>query len=171
MPSLTFILAGLLALVIAAGAGYYKGDTDGDNNRAVKDQKQFDATNAQIAQNKAIAASDLAKIVAANMLLEQQRDILKTQLEKDHAKAQSVTDDLRQQLATRSLSFRTAEIAGCGSGSGAAPGTATGPGVSAATVIVQLPDKVTSDLRLLALDADRLRDNYTLCYADDQQVK
>jgi hypothetical protein len=50
---------------------------------------------------------------------------------------------------------------GCGGRAGSAEGNAAGADGPA---VVQLPDAVAGDLRQLAFEADRLKDEYATCY-------
>jgi len=78
---------------------------------------------------------------------------------------QKVIDDLRRDLATRGLRFPApVESARCGGGSGSPQSGETQTARADATTIVDLPRKISDDLRQLTFDADQLRVEYQRCY-------
>lgn len=162
------IIGALIALMAVGAAGLAEGRHIGLVEQSQTDQKQFDAINAGLTAQKAQAAKLLADTNSENMAILKQRTDLQTQLEKAHVAAQIATDSLRTQLAGSSLRFASPESTGSGASGGSAKATGQSADSPAATAVIQLPDKITSDLRQLAYDADALKDSYTACYADDQ---
>lgn len=161
----------LLALFIAlaaaiAGAGY-EGHKFGVDQQKAADQGQFDAFNKQVDANKAQAAALLAKANADILAAITERDQAKHQLEVTYAQAQQATDTLRTQFASQRLRF-TIPTPAAGNGGGGTDGTAPDANRPAGPTVVQLPDQISSDLWQLAYDADKLKDAYAACYADDQ---
>lgn len=164
-----YFAAGFAILIaLACAASGYEGNRIGKDTQAVADQSQFDKYNQQIASQKVQAAAILADANAANAKLAADRDTLKTQLGAAHAAAEIATNSLRTQLAGSSLRFAAGEDSGCGAGGSGTKAAGASADSSAASAVIQLPAKVTSDLRQLAFDADELKNNYAACLADDQ---
>ena len=171
MPNPWFILGGVLLVLALCAGSAYEGHSYGVDSQKVEDQKEFDAINAKLAQQKTDAAAILATVNAANLALAVERDKLKTSLGEQDAKNRKATLVLNANLATAKLQFRTAQGSGCGdssSGTGSPGATSSSPQSSA---VVQLPDKITIDLRQFALDADNLANDYKLCYGYATKVK
>jgi hypothetical protein len=93
-----------------------------------------------------------------------ERDQFKNQVEKERNEHRVETDTLRARYAGLGLRFRPREGAGSGAGSGSAGGPQGDATGAAAPADVQLPDQVAGDLRQLAFEADRLKDEYGACY-------
>lgn len=164
------IIGALLALAAAAGGGFYEGHKTGIDGQKVADQAQFDAINAGLTKQKADAAALLAQANADNAALAVARDTLKTTLETEREKNRAATDSLHTQLAGVGLRFR-AQGAGCGASGGGTQAAGTDPAAAQSSAVVQLPDALAASLRQLAYDADKLRDDYALCYGYATQVR
>ena len=157
------IIAVLLAIAGAFGAGEFDGHKRGTVAQAIADQKQFDAINAQIVTQKMEAHSMLEKAQADIITAQAAADSFKTQLEKDSETRQTQIDTLRRQYAGVSLRFKSAQAPGCGAssaGASSAQGTAPSPDGGA---VVQLPDTVAANLRQLTVDGDTLISEYKKC--------
>ena len=156
--SATFVLGGLA------------GDRIGVNRQKAADQVQFDRINGQLRDQKAEAARQLAVLHEENLKLILDRDTLKTNLEKQYAAARQETTTVRRELSALSLRF-TVETGTRGGGSISSGSSEVIPASVAGTTLVELPEKITADLRQWAEDADALRDAYALCYGFVTQVR
>lgn len=165
------IVGFLVALIVAAAGGFKAGDTYGTDQQKVADQVEFDRINQGIADQKTKAASLLAQKNAENLALMEERDTLKTNLEKEHAQAQAATAAARDHFAGLGLRFKPAEAPGCRLGSGCAGSPATDAAGTHAAPTVELPAAITASLRSIAFDADNLADAYRECYGYAQQVR
>lgn len=154
----TFILGGIA------------GDKIGIDRQKTVDQYQFDKINIQLADQKRVAAETLDRLNAENLKLILDRDTLKTTLEKRYADAQAVTTSVRRELSTLKLRF-TVETGRAGGGSISSASPEVIPASLAGAALIELPEKITSDLRLWAEDADALRDAYAICYGWTTQVR
>ena len=170
MPNPWMILAAVVAWAASILTAGVIGLHVGEDRQQVADQKQIDATNAQISENKSEAARLMQTAQQANIDLMTQRDTLKTQLEQDHVKNQQITNNLRASY-TGGLRFAASESAGRGDCGGGTVPQATAPASPPVPAVCQLSNEATSDLRQLAYDADDLRDAYTLCYDWAHAVK
>lgn len=170
MNPYAILVAVILWLLSAAGVGYWQ-HGEGRAAQKVADQVQFDRINDDITKQKAQADATYRAAQDANVKLMVERDQLKTKLEKMYATDQLATDAVRDKYAFVGLRFATSKSAGSGGGSGSA--TSTGPDASspATSAVVELPRALASDLRQLALDADKLRDDYALCYRYLNEMK
>lgn len=160
-----YAILGALAVWLASlvGVGYWQHDA-GVSAQKVADQRQFDRINTERAQQadqaNVMYRAKQAEVIAALA----ERDAFKNQLEKERGEHRAATDALAARYAGLQLRFRAAQGAAPGDRGGRADSAApNAPGADAAPV-VQLPDAVATDLRQLALDADRLRDEYATCY-------
>lgn len=168
------IIGALVAALALGGGGYWYGASVGRAKQEVADQAQFDAVNAKLAAQKAEAATQLAAVNARVLATLTERDALKTKLLTEKDTHDQVTAVLRGRYAALRLRVAVpgAAQAGGGGGGGDGAGGAGGDAArSAGAALVQLPDAVAGDLRQLAFDADRLRDDYALCYGYATQVR
>ena len=158
------IIGALLAALAAWFSGTVHGHRAGVAEQKAADQILFDEINHKISTQKAEADAAWRAAQDRNLALVVERDRLKTQLEKRHARDAAATDALRDRYARLGLRY-AAESAGsrCGSDGAAAPGTGTDQ--PAEPAVVELPGALTADLRQLAFDADRLADDYRKCRA------
>jgi len=158
------IVAAIVALAGAGLGGYTTGRSAGVNAQKVADQVQFDTINEALTNQKAEANAAYRAFQEHNLALVVERDQLKTNLEKRYAQDAAATDAARREYAGLGLRFQPAENAGsrgCRLGTGSAEADAPGPDAAAT---VELPAPITSDLRQLTLEADRLADEYRKCY-------
>lgn len=165
------IIGALIALAAAFFGGDHLGHGRGVNEQKVADQKQFDQINAERAKQKAEANALYQQAQADIIALQADRDALKTTLEKEREEARKTTDDLRTKYAGLSLRFRSVQSGGNRQDGAGAKGAGGNPASPAATTVLQLPDQVAGNLRQLAFDADKLRDDYALCYGYANKVK
>lgn len=158
----------ILGVVLAIGAanveGRWEGHKAGVNAQAMVDQKAIDAVNAQIADNKAEAASKLRDAYAENVRLQGLQDAFKHKLEIEHVANQEKSNKLAAAYSAYSLSFTRTIDSGRGDGSGDSSADKTKSASAQQTEDVQLPDQITRDLQILTKDADDLNDDYKLCY-------
>lgn len=155
-----------LALAGAYFGGEHQGHAAGVNDQKVTDQATFDRYNREIDRNKTEAASLLATANAKIVAGQAREDEFKTQLEKAREINRNEVDTLRRKYASTGLRFAAPAAAGCGDGRGGSSGPETKTaGAEGPLVVVQLPDKITGDLRQLTVDADTLRVEYAACYA------
>jgi len=147
------------------GQGYIRGVTF----QKGEDQKVIDKVNKDLDDQRSQANLKYRQLSEAVILAQQATDAFKTQLEKAREINRNEVDTLRRKYNTASLRFATTSPTtgqGCG-GRGDGPSGEAGPttGAGGAVTVVQLPDKITGDLRQLVVDADRLRVEYATCYA------
>jgi len=167
MPILVYVV---IALAIFA-AGFGGGHTVGVNSQKVEDQVEFDRINKQLLDNKTVAAGILAKKNAENISLAEERDRIKSTLEKEREDNRTVTGNLERKYSGLSLRFRATKDAGCWAGSGIS-GKAKDDAIGIATTTeVQLPDEIAGNLRQLTKDADELNDDYTKCYNGNERLR
>jgi len=155
----------LIILLVIIGAfigGEYDGRKTGSADQSSKDQIKFDEINSEIAKQKVQANALLEKAQADVIAKQEEIDQFKNQLEKSDADRKKTIADLQRKYAGDKLQF-TAKIAGCGSGGSGSNGQGNSSSSNATTTIV-LPDKITSDLRQLAVDADTLSSEYKKCF-------
>ena len=165
------ILGAVTAMIIALAGAAYEGHSIGVNSQKAADQKQFDDINNRLAAQKVEANGLYRKQQDENLIVMTERDKLKNQLGEQDAKNRKSVLVLNANLATAKLQFRTSQTTGCGNGGGSAVGSGGNSASTQSTSVVQLPDKVTSDLRQFALDADLLAADYKLCYGYATKVK
>jgi hypothetical protein len=158
------ILGGVLIwLASLVGVGYWQHDA-GVASQKVADQGEFDRINTEIAKQKDQASAMYRAKQVEVIATMAERDKFKNQLEAERGQHRAETDALRARYSGIGLRFRPAEGAGPGAGGGGT-GSAQGNAASAdVPAVVQLPDEVAADLRQLAFEADRLRDEYATCY-------
>lgn len=165
------VLVALASLVVALMYAYNTvhddGVEQGQGEQQKADQKTLDDINVQLSKQKADAdALYLAKVKEVLDTVKQ-RDAFKKQLGEANEKDRLSTEAHHVELAGQQLRFATS-CNPTNAGGGGSGGSAASPGGTAAandaTTIVQLPAKITSDLRQLAFDADRLADEYRKCY-------
>lgn len=166
MPPLNpWVLLGGLLLVLSLCAGSaYEGHKIGVNAQKAEDQQQFDAINQKLAEQKAAAAQQYRDKQAGIIARQHDQEVFKANLEKEHVKNQDTSNRLRDAYAAYGLRFRAAESAGSGDSDRCPEGPGAGCAGNASAAIVQLPEALTRNLRQLAYDADRLNDDYRLCY-------
>lgn len=165
------IIGALVALAAAFGGGDYLGHGRGIDEQKVADQKIFDQINAGLAKQKAEANALYQQAQADIIALQAERDDLKTTLEKEREEARKTTDDLRSKYAGLSLRFRSVQSGGNRPNGAGAQSAGGNPASPATASVLQLPDQVAGNLRQLAFDADKLRDDYALCYGYANKVK
>lgn len=152
-----------LWLASVAGVGWWQHNAGRDAQKAM-DQAQFDKINADLSQQKTIAADTYKTAQATIIQVMAERDKFKTQLEADHAKNLMAITDLRNKYAGVGLHFVAPQSSRCGPGSPSPmPAEADTASTQPATV-VQLPESIASNLRTLAFDADALAVEYKKCY-------
>lgn len=159
----------IIVLVLCAGSAY-EGHEIGVNSQKVADQKQFDLINQTIARNKVKANGILRAAQERNANLAADNEIFNRKLMGEHNANREKTDALERIYAVYGLRFR-AQIAGCGGSSGGSMPSQGDPASTDGTTFVQLPDAIARNLRQLAKDADKLRDDYRLCYDYANQMK
>lgn len=166
MTSKIVILLAILAAIGLAGfTGYKSGHHNGVNQQKVLDQVEFDRINGKLTTQKSEADVTFRRLSAEAIAKQAEVDAFKTQLEMNRAKNQNVIDGLRRDLASRGLRFTApAEAAGCGGGGGSPQGPEIKTARADATTVIELPRKITEDLRQLTFDADQLRVEYQRCY-------
>lgn len=145
----------------------YKGFVRGVDAQKALDQKVFDAINTELAEQKA-SAEKLYRELATKALAETARaDAFKNDLEKARAINRNLTNDTARQLAGVRLRFAaetSAAGAACGPGGGSpSSGQAPATGNAAGSSCV-LSGPVEAAIKLIAFDADTLRDDYKLLY-------
>ena len=167
LEAVAFFLVAVLAL---ACIGYY-GQTRyeaGVNAQKVADQKQFDAINAQLTQQKEQAAATLEAANAKVLSDETELLALRAQQGASYARDQAATE--AQFVSTGSSALRvrvtcpTPQATGRGNGGGSALPAPAASAPAATAVAVELPSQTERDLRQLVFDADRLADAYRSCY-------
>ena len=164
------ILGALVSAIALFSGGFMAGKHYGTTTQKVADQAEFDKINNERTAQKAEANKLYRQAQSDIIALQAERDTLKTTLETERETNRKATDDLRTKYSGLSLRFRAQSARpGANSGSTACPGT--GPASAAAAPVLQLPDSITSDLRQLALDADKLRDDYAECYGYAKKVR
>lgn len=159
----------LIVIGLVAAGSFIGGRGVGVNYQKVADQKQFDQVNRQLDDNKTEASALLKKANADNLTTMIERDNLKTNLEKAHAANEIATNTIRTQFTNTELRF-AAQARECGAGGSSSSPSSGNPPSPAGSTIVQLPTKITTDLRQLTLEADRLVDAYKLCFGYAQGV-
>jgi hypothetical protein len=146
-----------------AGVGWWQHNAGRDAQKAV-DQAQFDKINADLSQQKTIAADTYKTAQDIIIQTMAERDKFKTQLETDHAQNIKAITDLRNKYAGVGLRFTTTQSAGCGAGSASPMPSEAGAARITTPTVVQLPESLASNLRALAFDADMLAAEYKKCY-------
>lgn len=174
--AVAIVILGLLAAIVVSVKSYIdgvdaRGYARGVAEQKATDQKEFDRINKALAEQKAEANKLFAQKSAEVLALMQERAQLNQRLETQHAENQAATAALRDKYAGLGLRFRTAETPGCGDGGGSATGAQANAAGTARAAVVQLPDTIAGNLRRLAEDADRLRDDYSLCWAWAQEMR
>jgi hypothetical protein len=164
LPNPYAILAGVLFWIASLGVVGTWQHHAGVVEQKAECQRDFDRINAAIAKQKAQASSMYQAKQAEVITALAERDQFKNQVEKERNEHRVETDTLRARFAGLGLRFRPAEGAGSGAGSGSAGGPQGDATGAAAPADVQLPDQVAGDLRQLAFEADRLKDEYGACY-------
>lgn len=165
------IIAALVALIGTWFGGQATGHRAGVAEQQAADQVRFDKVNQALTDQKTEANAAYRAIQEHNLALVVERDKLKSDLEKEHAKNAAATDAVRRDLAAASLRYAAAEATrpgGCSLGAGSAGSGATSPDEPAA---VELPAPITSDLRQLVFEADQLADAYRECYGYAMRVQ
>lgn len=157
----------LLVIAIMFAWHYYVASPYIEKGRAeqrAEDQKEFNNINNELAAQKAAANAKYRDATAALLEAINQRDKFKAKLGEQYVTNQTTTNRLAAAYSAYSLRF-TAETARCGDRSGCSDipkGNATSV---AGTTTIQLPESISRNLFALALEADRLNDNYKLCRA------
>ena len=169
-----YIIIALVWLSSLLGVGVWQnhsGHVAGVNAQKVSDQVQFDKINQERADQKTAANAEYRKVQDENLALMADREAFKTTLEKEREKNRIATNALRDKYSSVGLRFATGQGAGLGRCSCSTQSPGANSPSSDGPSVVQLPDKVTSDLRQLEYDADTLADEYRKCYSYAQQVK
>ncbi len=151
--------AALALCVVIFTAGHHVGGL----TQKAADQAQFDRINGEIAAQKAEANAAYRKAQDANVALLTARDKFKNDLEKQHAQSQADTASIFSTYSGVGLRY-AGQSAGSGAAGGSTASASGNPSGVDPTADVQLPDAIARDLRQLALEADQLRDDYSLCY-------
>lgn len=162
VPYLWIALAAVWAASLA-GVGVWQHGAGKHAQRAA-DQAQFDKINTDIAQQKADANAQLRAALESSIAAAQQQAETQSRLEQDHVEHQAVTDDLRKRLAGERLRFAAAQGSRCGGGGHGAVPEAASSARPAETAVCELSAEAASALREIAVDADRLADDYRLCF-------
>lgn len=171
---LLYVVIGLAVVGILAAIAYgidSRAYERGVTVQKAEDQKEFDRINGELTTQKAEANRLLQKAGADIIALMAERAKLTAKLEKQHADNQAATAALRDKYAGVGLRFAAPEGSGCGAGGGGSQGASSDAASTPATAVIQLPDALTRNLRRLAEDADKLKDEYALCYAWAGEVK
>ena len=158
------ILALVLAFLGVGGSSFMYGDHVGTLGQQVKDQKQFDQINADIAKNKVIADAIYRNAQAIIIQQAADRALSDNQREKERQTDAKTNSDLRAKYDATILRFHTTKTPGpgnCGTNTNS-PGTSTTG--DSGTVEVQIPDEIARKLRSIVFDADSLSTDYTLLY-------
>lgn len=150
-------------LTSLVGVGWWQYNSGRNAQKAV-DQAQFDKINADLSQQKTIAADTYKTAQAAIIQMMAERDKFKTQLEADYAKNLMAITDLRNKYAGVGLHFVAPQGSRCGTGSPSPVPTEANTSRITAPAVVQLPESIASNLRTLAFDADALSVEYKKCY-------
>ena len=158
------ILALVLAFLGVGGSSFMYGDHVGTLGQQVKDQKQFDQINADIAKNKSIADAIYRNAQAIIIQQAADRALSDNQREKERQTDAKTNSDLRAKYDATVLRFHTSQAAGPGDCSGNTTGSPSSTTSNAAPVEVQVPDEIARKLRSIAFDADSLSTDYTLLY-------
>ena len=158
------ILALVLAFLGVGGSSFMYGDHVGTLGQQVKDQKQFDQINADIAKNKVIADAIYRNAQAIIIQQAADRALSDNQREKERQTDAKTNSDLRAKYDATILRFHTTKTPGPGDCSGNTPGSTSSPPGDTGTVEVQIPDEIARKLRSIVFDADSLSTDYTLLY-------
>ena len=165
MPVLNpwIILIALVGVLVFGAGCYTKGHSNGAMEQKAADQVELDKVNAQIRANKAEADRILRESKDENIRIQLERDKFKIKLGQEAIANAEKTDALSRIYAAYGLRFRADEArrsGQCGKdGLPSCSDTASPDGGA----IIQLPDALAGNLRLLVKDADRLKDNYKTC--------
>jgi hypothetical protein len=162
------ILGFVVALATTNLGSYFYGMGVGEDKQAVADQGQFDKINADLTEQKrqASAALNLANEQIRDELVN--RDKFKNQLGEEREKNRQITHKLSNAYAAYGLQFELDETPRCWRGGVYTKGAACYAASDAQTAvktIIQLPEKITADLRQFADDSEGWLDEYRLCYA------
>ena len=158
------ILALVLAFLGVGGSSFMYGDHVGTLGQQVKDQKQFDQINADIAKNKVIADAIYRNAQAIIIQQASDRALSDNQREKERQTDAKTNSDLRAKYDATILRFRTTKTPGPGDCSGNSSGSSSSTPGDSGTVEVQIPDEIARKLRSIVFDADSLSTDYTLLY-------
>lgn len=157
------LLIGLVALLSVFGTGYGVGHSHGVDSQKVADQQAIDKVTAQIAENKRIANAELTNALNGVIAIQTERDKFKTKLQQEHQENVQTTDRLHSAYESIRLRFAADPARSGASCDNALPTKGNAPG-NDGTSVCQLSEEATRSLRQIALDADRLRDDYKLLY-------
>ena len=158
------ILALVLAFLGVGGSSFMYGDHVGTLGQQVKDQKQFDQINADIAKNKKIADAIYRNAQAIIIQQAADRALSDNQREKERQTDAKTNTDLRAKYDATILRFRAPQTSGLGNCGANTNSPGTGTASNSGTVEVQIPDEITRKLRSIVFDADSLSTDYTLLY-------
>lgn len=171
MNTLTEVLIGILVIVAVAAGAEHVGHTSGVRDQKVVDQVEFDKINKQLTTQKA-EANELYRQAQADIIkLQAERDELKGKLEVKREADRKATDDNRNRFSGMGLRLGVLKGAGDRADGGGTQGAGSNAASVAAPTPVDVPKETASDLRQLAFDADKLADDYRLCYGYATQVK
>ncbi len=164
-----FILIAVLALAGAGAGGYRAGHVNGDHARAVADQGQIDKMHGDIEKMKSVAA----KIVndAEQHAIDDQKHDADVKKEQDRVALENTakTDALERKYSGRGLQYRPVDSGRGDRGASGVPVASAASGAETGPV-VQLPNALARSLRLDALDADQLADEYRKCLAYEDEM-
>jgi hypothetical protein len=151
--------------VVTWFGGDHFGYVRGVNAQKVVDKEEFDRIDNELTKQKRDANDLLQKMYAENQLVMVERDKFKTDLEKRNEENRRVTDTRRDKYADVGLRFVPTKDSGCRLGSGKSETTGRDPTSVDAPAVIQLPGTITTNLRRLVYDAEKLSNEYAKCYA------
>jgi hypothetical protein len=162
------ILGFVVALATTNLGSYFYGMGVGEDKQAVADQVQFDKINKDIADQKSLAGAILVQSHKDVIEKMKQRDEFKNKLGEQREENRQITHKLSNVYAAYSLQFELDESPRCWRGGVYTKGAecyATSNAQAAVKTVIQLPEKITADLRQFADDSEGWLDEYRLCYA------
>jgi hypothetical protein len=144
------IVAGLVGFLLVFGFGYRMGG----NSVKVEYQAKL---NAQQVEAEKLVQENIEHVLATQA----QNDLVKYNLEKERQNHVKETNRIRVLLATNSLRFIPVTS---GQSSSDQVSNTTNTASNTNSTSVELPTKITANLRELAYDCDTLRDDYEILY-------
>lgn len=161
IPKPYLIIAVLIAFIGIFSAGYIGGHKAGTNAQKVADQVAVDK---QKAEADAIIQENIDSVLATQA----ENDEFKNTIEKERQTHVKETNNLRSQLATTSLRFKSDSSGACGIDKVSDPASASS---NTSAAFVELPSEIATNLRQLAFDCDTLKDDYEVLYKFTNGVK
>lgn len=159
------IIAAFVVLIGSNLSTAYVAKDYGYKSALADTQDEVDTVNENLRMQKAEANALFQVMAEREIQTANERDAFKNKLGAEHVKNQTITNRLRNAIATDKLRFTVEDNRRCGgSGSAADPGQTDTTGNERATTI-QLPEETARSLYAIAYDADQLADDYRLCYA------